>query len=120
MKKAAGIAIVALALLLLAFKAKAKPGAKFLLKALWGQRKFTFTTPVGIFVVDNPDTTSPSFHHLSSTDEYELGWQAPFEGLIIASLVHKKGVVFAETYEIDLVAKSAKYNKEFNEVVITG
>lgn len=120
MKKVAGIALVAIVLLLLTRKAKAKPGSKFLLDAFYGPNKFKFTTPVGIFTLNNPDTSSPGVHILKDTEKYNLAWQAPLPGLIVVSLVHKTGVVFAEVYSIDLEAQNATYSKEYNQVVVTG
>jgi hypothetical protein len=53
----------------------------------FANRHFEFLTPIGRFVIHQPDLSSAAYHSLGATGNYRFGWQAVTPSRIVATLL---------------------------------
>lgn len=70
---------------------------------------FFFSTPVGNFTITQPDTSSPRYNALHSDTEFQFGWQAPTEGVVLVTLMPMEQHPIVENIVLDLNQKTVQF-----------
>lgn len=75
----------------------------------WENERFEFSTPLGSFVLENPDTSTAAYNSFDSNAEYEFGWQAPTPGIIVITLLPKTTAPVVTNIVLDLEQETVNF-----------
>lgn len=70
---------------------------------------FNFSTPLGGFTIEQPDTTSTAYNNLASAEGFEFGWQAPTPGVVVVTLLPLEQNAVVESIILNLNNRSVKF-----------
>jgi hypothetical protein len=80
----------------------------------WENEYFEFSTPLGNYTISDPNTSSTAYQPLAADGNYQFGWQAPTQNIVVATLLPLKPNAVVTNVVLDLTTKTVKF--EYNQL----